>query len=707
MNYFALSALINAFTSSTIGIFILKKNPKSIKNRTLFYYSLGVFCWSLSYFLWQISISKTDAIFWSKALMLFAIFIPSTMFHLSTALLDSFNEYKSQIFISYFISIIFGIISILTNHIVLSVEEKSIFNFWPTPGMIFIPFLGFFFSAVIYAHILMFKHYPKLTSNERNKIKYVFLGTALAFTGGSTNYFLWFDIPILPYGNFLIPIYAILVSYSIIKYRLMDIRLAFTKIGIFFAVYTLVLGVPILLSYRYDKDHEALWLMLVLATAGPYIYTYLQKQAENKLLKEQIIYQRTLRSAAYALGRVKQLKTLIKLIERIIKQSVGIQQSAIYLIDDPKAPDNTLYHMTYKNNEFPSQVTIDLTIQNTLIKQSEPFILEELNIKPTQTQRKELLFFLKPFQSEIIIPIVQSNKLLALILLGRKRNGILYSNEDLTVFAILASQAGLAIENCLFIEKEEERLKHEGAQARRESLDMMVSTMAHEIDNPIQGAIGQAEMLKICLDFFKDHLPQETMQEVTSYCEKIDFHCRRVSAIVRAVEGYSKRETGLYKAITLDEVIIPYHSLLPMIQKKYINVQYSESIQRNLPQVWAEEIMIEEILMNLVENAYHAVIHNQDEMNVSLAISQKNADYIHIEVKDNGYGIAPKIKKQLFEVPTTTKGSSEGTGIGLYRIRQICEVLNAHYGAESDGKNKGSIFYVDIPIYHPPIENSN
>ena len=50
-------------------------------------------------------------------------------------------------------------------------------------------------------------------------------------------------------------------------------------------------------------------------------------------------------------------------------------------------------------------------------------------------------------------------------------------------------------------------------------------------------------------------------------------------------------------------------------------------------------------------------------------------------------------------MPTTTKGSSEGTGIGLYRVRQICELLKAKYGAESEGRGKGAMFYVDIPVY--------
>lgn len=103
--------------------------------------------------------------------------------------------------------------------------------------------------------------------------------------------------------------------------------------------------------------------------------------------------------------------------------------------------------------------------------------------------------------------------------------------------------------------------------------------------------------------------------------------------------------------------------------------------------------------MNLVENAYHAVIHNEGQKNVSLRIYKKDDRFVRIETQDNGYGITPRIKSQLFQVPTTTKGSSEGTGLGLYRIRQICEILKGTYGAESGGRGQGALFYVELPIH--------
>jgi len=629
------------------------------------------------------------------------IFIPIFLTHFTFLFLGIQDKRKTLIPISYTIGLAFLALN-ATPLLILNVTPKFSFRYFINPGVLYYPFIGLWVGWAFYGNTMLLKEYFRTTGYRKQQMKYFCWAILFSYIGGVPNFLPTFNIEIpwiMPYGTYAIPFYALVAAYSIIRYRLIDIRLTITKISIFFAVYALVLGVPFLLSYNYQMPNEALWLMLILATAGPYIYTFLRKQAENKLFQEQIAYQKTLKQASYGIGKIKKLDTLVKLIDRILIRSVGIEQCAIYLIDQDE--DAPVFNLTKNIDSLPSTITIPTEVLNALKKHNVPFIIEELVYQnQNNSDVKGMVAFLKTFQSEIVIPIVQSDRLLSLILLGKKKDHSIYTNDDLTVFTILASQAGLAIENCLFIEAEKERLQREGASTRRESLDMLVSTMAHEIDNPIQGAIGQAAMLKMCLDFFRDHLPKETMDEVSQYCEKIEFNCLRVSKIVKAVENYSKRETGDLKPITLEDVIIPYHSLVPMIQKKHKSVKYTEDIGKSLPPVWAEEIMIEEILMNLVENAYHAVIHNEGDKTVHLHIFKKDNDYIRINVQDNGYGIASKIKNQLFQVPTTTKGSSEGTGLGLYRIRQICDILKANYGVESKGRGCGALFYVELPIHN-------
>ncbi len=697
IEYYAFSGAVNCITSLILGIVVFYKSSHVKANRIYAYFCFSISFWSLFYYIWLSTGQKPLAEFFLRTCMIGVILMPSLFVHFTICFLKRRESFKFIAF-NYIASCLF-MLTVYTPLYATNSSSFLVFPYWLKPGIIFHFFLTHFVVIFCYSFYLLWKDLLTAEGIFKNQLRYVFLGILIGLFSGTTNFFSWYRIPIPPFLNILVALYMLIIAYGIAKYHVMDIRLAITKVGIFFLVYALVLSIPLWLGYKHQLWEESVWLMLFLATTGPYIYTFLRKQVENSLLQEQKSYQKTLKQASYGIGKIKKLETLVKLIDRTLMRSVGIERCTIYLID--KEEEDPVFNLTKPNNSIPPTITISPEVLNALKRFSEPFIIEELVYhNPDNSDVKQIVEFLHTFPSEIVIPIVQSDKLLSLILLGKKKDNTVYTNDDLTVFTILASQAGLAIENCLFIEAEKERMLRESTSNRRESLDMLVSTMAHEIDNPIQGAIGQAEMLKICLDFFRHHIPKETMDEAKQYCEKIEANCMRVSKIVKAVENYSKRETGNLKLVTLEDVITPFHSLVPMIQKKYKDVNYTEDIEESLPSVWAEEIMIEEILMNLIENAYHAVIHNEGKKSVHLHISKKNNDYIQITVRDNGYGIASKIKKQLFQVPTTTKGSSEGTGLGLYRIRQICEILKAKYGVESQGRGKGALFYVEFPIHN-------
>ena len=123
--------------------------------------------------------------------------------------------------------------------------------------------------------------------------------------GGTFCFLPVFGIDIYPYGNLTVPLYPTIFTYAIFKYRLMDIKLVVTNISIFTLVYSLVLGIPFAIAFGWQEFlmtyfGDKWWIIplitsTVLATIGPFIYLYLQRKAEDKLLEEQRQYQSTLR----------------------------------------------------------------------------------------------------------------------------------------------------------------------------------------------------------------------------------------------------------------------------------------------------------------------------------------------------------------------------------------------------------------------------
>ena len=181
-----------------MGSYVLFKNRRAPLNAAFSFFVFSTGFWSFCYFFWQISLDKAGALFWSRGLMMGAIFIPVSFFHFTLVLLRIYNEKKKLLFLSYFSSFIFFIAN-FTPYFVKDVVPRLSFRFWPAPGILYHPYLFvYFLGLVAYSHYLMFRAIRSEPSGIlRNQIKYVFWGTLIGFAGGSTNFLLWYNVPFL------------------------------------------------------------------------------------------------------------------------------------------------------------------------------------------------------------------------------------------------------------------------------------------------------------------------------------------------------------------------------------------------------------------------------------------------------------------------------------------------------------------------------
>jgi len=229
MLFYAIAALINAIASTILGLFVYFKNKKEILNRTFALFCLSIAVWSYAYFLWQISTTSETALFWSKALMVGAIFLPVTYFHFITVFLSVYQKEKKLLILGYLLAFIFLILN-FTPLFVKSVEPTLSFPYWPKPGIAYHPFLLMFFGYAVYSGYLMFQTLRGSAGIKKLQIKYVLLGTLIGLLGGSTNYFLWYGITIPPIGNALVFFYILFIALAILKYHLFEIRVILTEL---------------------------------------------------------------------------------------------------------------------------------------------------------------------------------------------------------------------------------------------------------------------------------------------------------------------------------------------------------------------------------------------------------------------------------------------------------------------------------------------
>lgn len=709
MLYYPVSAIINALVSAAAGLIVLTRRPESSLNRSFFYFAASVAAWSYCYFIWQISSAEGQALLWSKYIMAGSSFIPATFIHFSLNLIDKYQKNRRVIIAAYLLGLIFAGLSVMTDYIVADVRPRLGFAFWPSAGVFYGLFIAMFFALTATAHFLLFQAYKSRSGYKRNQIKYVFWGTLIAFLGGSTNYFLWFDINIPPFGNLLVSAYVVLVACAVIKYRLMDFHLVVTRTGIILVIYTLVLGLPFWLGYGQGLWREATWVMLIMATAGPFIYLHVQRKAEDQLLMEQRRYQSTLRRASLGMGRVKDLRRLLNLLVHIVTRTVRVEHASVYLLHRDSGKYTLKAAKGRESSPKSSIFSADSALIRCLGESGEPLLYEDARLRPRGGGfLADATEIMRRLDAELALPCVIDKRMLAVILMGKKRSGKIYSHDDLVVFSILASQAGLAIENAMFYETAQKTTEQLFKAEKMATIGTMADGLSHQINNRLHamGFVAGDAQDSIRLLKEREHLSVEVramVDEVEYALVRIQENVKRGGEIVGGLLRYTRAGVDGMGPVDLDELL---ESSLEMTRFKirFSQFQFVRGFDPATPKVRGNFTQLQEVFFNVIDNAYEAMMQRKADLAEAdyrprlEAGARIDGDSVIISFRDNGIGVRPEDLGKMFTPFFTTKITSrKGTGLGMYVIRQIIE--ENHGGSvrfESQYK-KGSIVTVTLP----------
>ena len=687
---YIVTSLVTALSSLFLGCFVYRKDTKSLVNFTYLLMSLTISLWSFSLFICHTSPDIYQAFFWNKMVHFWTIFIPITFFHFILYHLGNVKKRINILYLGYVLAIIFALF-LLSDLFIVELQPKFDFRIWPVPGVIYPFFLLFFSFYVNYSLFLIFQKYRNSTGNQREQLKFIFIGMSIGFAGGSTNYAYFYNIPIPPVGNFFVFFYVVFLAYSIVKYRLMNITVAFTRAGIFITVYSIVLGIPVWLGLKLLG--YGLWLLPIIlmgsfATAGPFIYLYIQQKAEDALLQEQRRYQTTLRQASAGMGRVKDLKKLLNLIVYILTRVVHLEHALVYVYDQAK---NQYALGAYKRR------TKDLSLVQTisskspfiehLIKFGVPIVYEEIKQK-SQDYADESLISIEKIVAEmggaLVFPILVEKRLLAIIILGKKETGKLYTEDDLSVFSILANQAALAIENAQFYEDMKKTHEQLFQAEKMATIGTMADGLSHQINNRFH-ALGFIS--GDALDTIKRNKQEpmsdklkEVMSDLERSLTRVQENVVQGGEVVQGILRYTRKGDAGLSSVDFDQVLKSAYEMTQFkIKTDALKIVRSYD-PLTIPKIKGNFTQLQEVFFNLIDNAYDAMMQRKNEkkedgFQAVLTIEVNRVqDFVEILFIDNGIGVKEEDVHKLFTPFFTTKLSSKkGTGLGLYVIQKIIE----------------------------------
>jgi len=201
----------------------------------------------------------------------------------------------------------------------------------------------------------------------------------------------------------------------------------------------------------------------------------------------------------------------------------------------------------------------------------------------------------------------------------------------------------------------------------------LVSSIVHEINNPLSGIIGYAQLL----------LVRDVDPDLRGSIEKIYSEALRASRIVRNLLDFARRRQPVRGRVRLGQVIrkaleLKSHDL------RIHNVSVHLDLSDQLPAVNGDPHQLLQVFVNLITNAEHAMYAADRGGRIEIE-AQATGPVVSMVVRDTGPGIPAELRDRVFEPFFTTKGEGQGTGLGLTLARDLL----AHYGATLELLNDG------------------
>lgn len=223
MQYYALTSLTNGILGLFLVYYVFLRNKNSALNRSFAYIGGSIATWCVFYAFWSLATNATQAVMFTRMHMFFVAFIPSAFLHFALRFTNKYHKHRPVLICCYVISYIFAPIMLLTPLVVAGSRHVLNFEYWPVGGILLIPYVSFFAIVVIYTFAILIQFFLQSSGTIKQQALWLIVGFAFGFGGGSTNWFLWFDIPVQPVAHFFVGICFVIIAYAVVKHGLMDV----------------------------------------------------------------------------------------------------------------------------------------------------------------------------------------------------------------------------------------------------------------------------------------------------------------------------------------------------------------------------------------------------------------------------------------------------------------------------------------------------
>jgi two-component system sensor kinase FixL len=223
--------------------------------------------------------------------------------------------------------------------------------------------------------------------------------------------------------------------------------------------------------------------------------------------------------------------------------------------------------------------------------------------------------------------------------------------------------------------------------SRLQTMGEMASEIAHELNQPLSAIVNYA---RGAANRLRNHAATET--ELASLLEKVAAQALRGGDLIRKIRDFAKRGEANLDERDLNKLVRDAVELVTA--GHFSRVPIRLSLSRGLPHVRADDVQIQQVIVNLARNALEA-LEDKPEGTLEISTEVIGDNEIRLAVRDNGPGLDEVEAERIFDAFYTTK--PQGLGLGLPISRSIVAAHGGRLWAESS-PGGGTSFYVTLPV---------
>ena len=645
-----------------------------------------------------------------------AVFCPALAIFTAKSFLPLTKSVRSFICISSSLFIVLSIYIILAPEFIINVSEVTApvdFSQIPINAINYIVFATFF--SVFFLVVMWFGYvaWRKSDTIRRKQVAIYMTGLLVSSIPGFVVDLLLPALGDYRYvwvGPVAIILFLFAIMYSIVKYRLMDVKTAVARsvsymllliaLAVVYIISAYVISI-VIFQRTLTIDSRLNFMNMVLAILLAFLYQPI-KRFFNKLTDRVFYYgeydaDTFARKISKILTYTADLQLLTRRVGNYIASSLKAEKVAFCI------PEKGIYGRTGRRRLSVVEEDVRRIMDYYYKYCSFPEV-----ILANQVKDPELKKLLDIHRTKIVIPLLHQNQETGILFLGEHKS-LGYSSRDIEMLESIAGELAVSIRNSLSMEEinelnkslqrrideatKELRFSNRQLQRLDEAKNEFISMASHQLRTPLTSIKGYLDMM-LEGDLGKISPTQRAvLREAFSSSE-------RMVRLINDFLNVSRLQTGKFtidkQSVDIAQILRDEVSLLKVVADQR-SVEMALKIDKKIPSLAVDSEKIRQVMLNMIDNA---IYYSSPHKKVVIAL-KSSGKMIEFSVKDSGIGV-PKSEQanlfgKFFRGTNAKKRRPDGTGVGLFLAKKVILSHDGEMIFESE-EGKGSTFGFRLPV---------